>query len=463
MASIDHLAADTLDILVPCRRFFIKAQVTEDRQLPIVDEFVLRLVKVAERISTERLRRYFGFRDSELQAVLLDLTASSLVSLDGGDVILTPTAMNLFQQAGPNGVPRLTSVEPWETDVWFDLVSRNMMRGVRYRPAANLLTLEEDAAARKLPEAFARQAFETNFRDFAKRVRGHPNADRLAIYAVSEVVPAGFGYQTVTAEIQFSIRESVEFRLSFPGLQQDPLRFSTLTSAVADRWSKLQDPGSSAEGTATYERLTGDDRPRTLQQSKDWRDWLPLLQSGAKAGRRPIFGASYLPANAAAFCDVLYDRLKQAGSATNPIEVVWFRPGGDAWGRSNRVLDMLGEIRDTARRSGRALAETSLVVPRATPNASRRSSRKTFDQGILAPSGQLPADLEVVLVPGLAACVVIHLPLGQRTLGIGTILTDADALRRIERRVSRERQDSSVLWGAEASRVPMAQPAAEAI
>lgn len=462
MASIDHLPADTLDVLVPCRRFFIKAQVTEDRQLPIVDEFVLRLIRIAERISTERLRRFFGFRDAELQAVLLDLTAASLVSLDGGDVVLTPSAMGLFQQAGPNGIPRLTTVEPWETDVWFELVSRNMMRGVKYRPAPNLLTLEEDAAARNLPEAFAREAFETNFRDFAKRIRGHPNADRLAIYAVSEVLPSGFGYQTVAAEVQFSIRDGIEFRLAFPSLQQDPLRFSRLTSAVADRWAGLQDPAASAEGVATYERLTGDSRPRNLARSQDWRDWLPLLQSGAKTGSRPIFGASYLPANSTAFCSVLFDGLKQAGKGRDSIELIWFRPGGDAWGRSNRVIDMLGEIGDTARRTGRTLAGTSLIVPRATPNACRRTSRKAFDQGILAPSGQLPADLEVILAPGFAACVVIHLPLGPRTLGIGTVLTDPDALRRIERRVRRERQDSVSLWAPSAGRPASGATAPEA-
>jgi hypothetical protein len=34
---------------VPCRRFLIRANVTRDRRLPVVDEFVLRTLKLCER------------------------------------------------------------------------------------------------------------------------------------------------------------------------------------------------------------------------------------------------------------------------------------------------------------------------------------------------------------------------------------------------------------------------------
>lgn len=450
MASIDHLYADILDVQVPCRRFFIKAQVTEDRQLPIVDEFVLRLVRITDRVSTDRLRRFFGFRDIELEAVLLGLVKSGLVAVEGDEVFLTPKASEMFQVVGPDGQPRLTEVDLWETDVWFDLVSRNMMRGVRYRPSHHLLELTEDPQSRKLPESFARHAFEANFKDFAKRIRKHPNADRLAIYAVSEVLPSGYGFQSVTVDVQFSLREAIEFKLAFPTLEENTLKFSALKSAVADTWKRLLDPQPSTEGVSTYERLTGDDRPRRLLEISDVREWTSLLHAGARTDARPIFGATYLLGNTSAFCGAVFDRLKAAAPSEGAHELIWFRPGGNSWGRSNRLVDALAEIRNAMRRADRQMGETILLVPRATPMSARKSCRKIFDHGILAPSGQLPADLEVILAPGLAACVIIHLPLGQHTLPIGSIVTDPDLLRRVERRVSRERTDSQLLWGVPA-------------
>lgn len=254
--------------------------------------------------------------------------------------------------------------------------------------------------------------------------------------------------------MQFSLREAIEFKLAFPTLEDNTLKFSALRSAVADTWKQLLDPQQSADGIATYERLTGDNRPRRLQEISDVREWTSLLHAGARSESRPIFGATYLLGNTSAFCNAIYERLKAAPQAAAAHDLIWFRPGGNLWGRTNRLADALTEFRNVVRRADHQMGETTLLVPRATPGPARKSCRKLFDHGILAPSGQLPADLEVILSPGLAACVVIHLPLGQHTLPIGSVVTDPDLLRRVERRLRRERAESLHLWG-----VPVVQEA----
>ena len=66
---------------VPCRRFLISANVTRDRRLPVVDEFVLRTLKLCESVPVKRLGAYFGFSNSETDAVVGDLVNRGLVVL----------------------------------------------------------------------------------------------------------------------------------------------------------------------------------------------------------------------------------------------------------------------------------------------------------------------------------------------------------------------------------------------
>merc|ERR1712137_1218628 len=52
---------DAVDFQISCRRFTVRATITRDRQLPVVDEFVLRLLAVLDRMPTVRMRAWFGF------------------------------------------------------------------------------------------------------------------------------------------------------------------------------------------------------------------------------------------------------------------------------------------------------------------------------------------------------------------------------------------------------------------
>jgi hypothetical protein len=97
MDDLRALPVDCFDFLVPCRRFSIRSNVTRDRQMPVVDEFVLRLIHVTERISIERLQGFFGFSQAEMEIVLLDLQADGLIAVADDFISLTAAANALFR------------------------------------------------------------------------------------------------------------------------------------------------------------------------------------------------------------------------------------------------------------------------------------------------------------------------------------------------------------------------------
>lgn len=441
----DKLLIDTIDFLVPCRRFFIKANVTLDRQMPVVDEFVLRLLKISDQISVRRVRRFFGFNEAEVEAIILGLKEANFVTVEGENLYLTPVGLELFKY-DPDGPPRLAEIEVREESVWFELVSKNIMQASRNRLLPNLIPLQEDTRARNLSESYARDAFELNFRDYARRFMRHPDAERLSIYSISDVLPAGFGYQLLRAQVEMVMRDGIELRLTFPSLSEEALKFRDLTSSAAAEWELIKPLEKTASGLEEYERITGDKRLSQLTQRFDPDVWLSLLQQPLDKGFRPMLGSPYISGNIDRFCRTLAEVAK--AKPTAEISVYWARPGGGHWGRTLEIAEAVTSIRDALRATGSSSVETTMIIPRAVPQELRKMAKRAFDNGLLASSGQLPSDIEVLLVPDLAACVVLHIPFGASSIAVGVSLTEPNMLKKLERRLIRESRDNEAkpLW-----------------
>lgn len=442
------LLIDAIDFQVPCRRFTIKANVTRERQMPVVDEFVLRLVSIVQRISVDRLAGYFGFSGSEIETVLLELNERGLLESDDQEIFLSPRGQDLFKGLTEGELPRLALVESWTDGVWFDLVSRNIMTPARYRPLPNLLSIREQPNARQVPESYARAAFEQNFHDYARRVRRHPDADQLAIYSVSEVEAGIYGYQPMPAECWLDRGTTLETHVHLPFADNDPARFSLLSMAAVDVWAMLAGPEQSASGLADYERLTGDDRPARLRQADgDAATWSQVLAPSDKDGDPLLFGATYLDYNVGKLCDEIKAALSAGRTASGPPSIIWLRPGGTAWGRTFKVGDMLQRIRETLSSGGIKEAQTTAIVPRAVPTGHRRHLKRIFDEGRLAPTGSYPADLEIIAIPGIAAMVALHMDVGRHGAPIGIASRSERLLRAIDRRFNENRISASdTLW-----------------
>ena len=445
-----RLLIDAIDFQVPCRRFTIKANVTRDHQMPVVDEFVLRLLRVVQRIDSRRLAGYFGFTAREMETVLLELVERGLIESDDEDLYLSPKGQDLFKGLTDGELPRLASVESWTEGVWFDLISRNIMTPERFRPVSNLLAIREQLGKRQIPEKFAREAFEQNFHDYARRVRHHPDADRLAIYSVSEVEAGIYGYQPMPAQCTLDLDAKLESSLRLPFAEADPARFRLLSVAATDAWAMLAGPEQSASGAEDYERLTGDSRPARLTRAEAGAaEWAEAFAMTEKDGEPLLFGASYLDHNIARLCDVMTS-VADAQQREAASSIIWLRLGGTAWGRTFKVGEGLQRLRDVLRARGASEVQTSAIVPRAVAGNQRKNLRRLFENGCLTPTSFYPSDLEIILIPGVAAMVVLHLDAGRHGVAVGTITTRDRPLRLMERRLTEAlSKTSDRLWSAE--------------
>ena len=106
------------------------------------------------------------------------------------------------------------------------------------------------------------------------------------------------------------------------------------------------------------------------------------------------------------------------------------------------MAEALHQFRAAARNAGRSELRTVQAMPRSTHRTVRSQHRRLFERGYLLPQGHLPANLEVLLVPGIGALVNVHLRLGHHSVPVGGLVTNPKRLARMV-----ERLDPSAVTG----------------
>lgn len=425
---------------VPCRRFVLTSNIVRDRRMPLVDEFVLRILKATEKLSAARLGAFFGFSSAEIVTVVADLQNRGLLSVSNEDVELAPAAHEHFR-VGQQGVPQIVEVETWVDRLWFDLVSRNMMTPERKSPLPNLLDLTSAKAAKELPASFARDAFEQNFSEFLRKVRRINNPDAFSLYSVSDVVPDRFG--SVVLSGSFDLVLDPEPRL-VPKLLEveagDLARYRPLTEAMQDAVRRLNDAEPSAAGLTEFRRLSADSTVSAHHNGRQHFSasaWLGDPAVRANPDRMPIIGASYLKRNIKLFLGAIERRTGRKLGSRSPgtVELVWYRPAGSAWGSSPDLQDVIpgvvGSLRNGLPPAWRL--RSTLISPASARKEAQGRFGRLFDRGFASPASHLAAGTEILHLEGIAAMVLMRVALTPViSIPVGFVLSAEGDLRRLE-------------------------------
>jgi hypothetical protein len=437
---------------VPCRQFIIEAQVTRDKRMPMVDEFSLRVIKLCDGITIGRFRTFFGFSGLEAQIVIADLQERSLVTLAGDRVLLHPAANELFRTAG-SGAPQILEVEGWVNRLWFDLISQSMMVSPVLRYVSNLIELKQSVGKVDLQEAFAREAFHTNFRDYLKDVRKIGNPDHLSLYAITSVEPGRFSYAQITGHqvLRYDPLPKIENVLNFPDTDRAS-RLRRLTDAMTHALGQRADPDPSVGARADFARLT--ESSNLGSEYVDLRAWLDSGLAKSSPTVQPFIGSTYLEANRKAFTAML-ERSNRIGETEQgkAVDLLWFRPGGSLWGTAEDLRDAMAEWRSAIRRisSAETVVRSTVLMPASVPHDQRRSFRRLFDAGLDAPAGLVSPSMEIVLIRGIGAMISVLAPLSSSAAAwIGSMTVRREDLERLEKRLSWDEKGKNLTaaWSA---------------
>jgi hypothetical protein len=443
----------TFGFNVPCRQFIISAQVTRDKRMPMVDEFVLRVLKACEKVPSGKLAAYFGFTPSEMQTVLCDLQTRGLIVIEDNDVSLHKSAQEMFR-ISEGGVPNIVEVEGWVNRVWFDLVSQNMIAPQGLRHVRNLLELKPSARKQELGAEFAREAFQANFREYLRVVRKINNPEKLSLYAITDVEPKRFSFVPIASKEDLIFDPQPKLQPTLLDSDQDPPhRLRLLTDAMSVSFKELRDAEPSQVARSEFCRLAETEPLPTVGAFVDLRQWVGM-EKDESVETCSFLGTSYIERNRNAFSTLLarssaIDRLSEAESA----ELVWFRPGGSAWGASEDLRLMLAEIRAVLKKPGQTdrLMTSTLVIPAASKNDGPKRFERIFDRAYVTEPGWISPALEIVLIRGIAAIISVIIPLRENVhVWVGKATANNEHLQRIEKRLSwtEESKTALRLWPA---------------
>jgi hypothetical protein len=323
------------------------------------------------------------------------------------------------------------------------------------RRGTNLVDIKPPASRESVSVEFARRAFEDNFGQYLRTSRRVNNPDALNLYAVTDVQPSRYGYVAIAGSEELVLFPHPKLEPSLLEVEGDPShRARKLSEAMRRAYDDLRDPESSATARSEYSRLTNSTTLQAATLSTGYLDlekWQRVEFEHRSEGVTPLIGPVYLERNRQALRGLIEEK---ADGRPSTLELIWLRPSGSAWGASDDLRAILGEIRATRREAPgrRPVLRTTLVVPAAERASHPGRFKRIFESGILAPPGHLPPAVEVVLVRGLAAAVLVWVPLWEScSVWIGRATNRAQDLAAIEERLklAELREDSKHLWPEE--------------
>lgn len=407
---------------LPVETFRVDAYIALDERLPVVTEFVLRLLRICGAVSLTAFRNYFGFTNSEALAVIDSLVRQGLLEVVDEDVQLTRFAIERFEESGGDH-PRFSKVELRSDTVTFDLISFTPLRSQgNETKLENLLKLEASDEAISESVERARIAYRQRFPEVAA-LRGDLRDRSFGVYSVEEVeskrrnyvpIPVSFSLDS-DGQVQRQIDQTFE-RAAPPELVQ--FVNQQVTAAI---------PKTLALGGGDLEEFIDTFELPLLRQYLQGKKFdlfryiteVHLTQAVRyPVGVEAIFGNLYLPENLKRIVTRIKDR-RDGSRRHGPLltSLVWLTPDDVLWGRGDAFARTVSELESCLH--GVNSSDNLHLLAYAEQGQEQAVVNRFRVQGLtelhfsrpLLPDGVLMGGrLELMLYPTGFMAALIHLP-----------------------------------------------------
>lgn len=407
---------------LPVETFRVDAYIALEERLPVVTEFVLRLLRICGPVNLTVFRNYFGFTNSEALAVIDSLTTQGLLEVVEEDVHLSRFAAERFEESGGDH-PRFSKVELRTDTVTFDLISFTPLRQHGGDVTSdNLLKLEASDESIGESAELARLAYRQRYSEVAS-LRSDLRDLSYGVYSVEDIeskrrtyipIPVSFALDS-DGQVQRHIDEAFE-RAAPPELVQ------FVNQQVTESIPKTIALGNSG----LEEFIETFDLPllRQYLQGKKFDLFRYLTEVHLtktvryQVGVEAVFGNLYLQENRERILARLKDR-RSGRRRHGPLltSLAWLTPENPLWGRGEAfaltVSQLLNQLRSEkasdnlhilayAEQGQEQVVQGRFRVPGLTELHFSRA---------LPPDGMLMGGrLELMLYPTGFLAAVIHLP-----------------------------------------------------
>lgn len=448
--STKDIVFNTVTFSLPVQPFRITAFVSIEERLPAVTEFVLRLLHTCGSVSFTSFRAYFGFSEAETLSVIESLDRQGYITMQGGELALSQQMLQKFESS-PDDFPWLSKLKKRTDFVFFDLLAFSRLRRTEQgTTSANLIKLNPDSTTIASSVELARKAYRENFGQMERetsRFRGEERERTYGVHSIESIEARRPGFIPLT--VSLSVTSSNLITVKLPEEFESHAKQELITEFRERVAHTLEEskPYVSSEISEYIELFELDFlRPYLLGNEVDFHKLASDIETGlaAPAGITPIFGATYSEHNLARIAE----RLAKAqggrkGEAKHVGSVAWFPPDYALWGRGQDFRSSVDVLRKLIRKNGSG--EDIFVFDRAQEKQEALVRNKYSATGLIelhlyrpfvTRASKLSNSLEMMLLPGGFAVIVIHAPISSEAgvlVPFGVITNNVKHLQLIHR------------------------------
>ncbi len=405
------------DAILPCRNYKIEHKVAEVGKVSLTTEFLLRLVHSIDGIPETEVAKFFDFSPQEMTFLFNDAVNLGYVSRDAGRLWLTPAGRGLFLLGGDE--PQIFNVEKRTWTQGFDLISfapQAKDRTEHFDNHLHVLEVDQNLVSRgkeQVPTAFKKHFSEITVK------QGLRSLLKRSLYSIDVVTP----------EDKFSAVVPVIVKASPSSLnlgEPDLLEWRP-DHELDDRASVAKAIGRFVENLRMQypEHVMSDYKlllelaPEFLQSytlrsglavDRYLRDAVALKDHKFKVNRKTvaIVGPFFAEKNTEVMFEAVARALVYIPTAYTPKKFYWSAPARRFWGATRALPNIVARMQSLiAEKLGDdEHGPTSVIMLEKNSHSPFRA----FTEKQYFENGSPPPSVEIFLVPGVAAGVLIHLP-----------------------------------------------------
>lgn len=448
---------NTVAVAIPAQQFLVRCHVSVERQVPVMTEFAVRLLRLTGPLEVEALAAYFGLSGREVSDFLDLLRIEGLVEDEDGKLVLTSYAEARFGSS-EDELPRFTRIAERQARPVFELLTFSPIpKALSGSYWDNTLDLSWDSTAGSGARTVdqAHEAFHRHFHDIERYDREDEQKRAFEVYKIDDITAGRRFNVPLPVHFEVDLEGNVEFDIEAQlSVLPEELR-STVFKLTADRVARqTQHPDHFAAFIDVFsddvlakflrrEILPTDDIKEPLRAfRKDANGRIVSSNTGGSASRfdfgnyvrevhgsadgleydagrsRALLGALYMPKNHERFLQAFKRSLKRfkanSDAATSfPSEMFWVIPESDLWGRTELLRSFIEAIRATSAKEWGEPVDVIAIcsVGQAEPmERIRRRANLLLDAGfsdiLLGPSLATSERFEVLLLPGVSAAAL---------------------------------------------------------
>jgi hypothetical protein len=441
---------------LPCRNFTINYSVTERRQLPVVKEFVVRLIYEVESSYPDAIANYFGFNSFEIKEVLEDLLDEGLIQWNEGKVILSSYAQENFTEVNGNSVPRFFEITDITDTVTYDLFLFKFLGNGIGKIPDKFISIDIPLPSESFENVIkqVKSGFHAQFMHYQEQVKEIDilSEDSLELYKINHIessrdqlipIPVSYYFNDTTQSI------SVEYDLpAITEWDKDRLLFNTIDNAIEmasfDELAHIND-------CITYVGSIQD--PffiKVINDNEDYSNFkVPftallehyLNNNSMKKGQQMIMGNLYTKDNQ----EILNKMIKRASKKSKNYSkgaLLFANLDEKTWGKTRSLLNLVEIVSQTF-----SDPEYEFVINTPCDNKNKDEvfsiqSKYEISGAKLHSCGNIfnSAQIELLIIPDILVASLFHYKIEDNrelSLPIGFVSTDSDSIERITKEAKR--------------------------